>query len=655
MYKVYVPFMTRKRSDEEWKISIDELKRSDCEAVMLIYYRQLANKAERQNMTELFIDNKKKLEAAGFVVYAWLAPSIGYGSSVNAADLDAEKKYRKIMGVKGEETFAFCPLDENFATDLYEQCAEIASTGVELIMIEDDFTLTGGKLWSESPGCCCEVHMQKLKEILGEEVERETLRDYLCTGKRNKYRDAYQKLGGETLLGLAKGIEKAVHNVNPKVRLGLCANSASYHLEGVDFMELESALAGDTEPFVRLTGAPYWKDNASTINPTIETARMQSAWLREANIENWTEGDTYPRPRFLTPAAYLEMFDMILRADGNSDGILKYMYDYNSSDSYEKGYVRLHEDNSVAYREVERRFKGKTVGLNVIERPVRTTEMDFDNTFDYTGFTSHGTLPLISQWLVTESSVPTTYEKCEGASLAFGYNARFLSDEDLKNGAIIDINAAKYLDGIGIDVGFRELKKAPKPAMEYFREYDDKTSANTEGKEGYFEVELDKKAEVLSEFYGGGLGGLAAPAEIDEAPVRYPSCYRYENDKGQRFMVYTFAPTLIKSKGCWSNGLFRNYYRQRQLIEGYEWLCGKKLPALCPNAPYLYILCKREGEKLHIGLFNIFPDPIFNPIIELEREYAKADFYNCDGSLKNDRLILKYKLQPYSYGFITVE
>lgn len=655
MYDVFVPFMTRYRSDEEWKISFEELARADVSAVMLVYYRQLASAEERRKMTALFEDNKEKLENAGFTVYAWLAPTIGYGSSVNEADIAAAKKYRKIMGIKGGETFAFCPLDKDFAEDLYSQCAEIAKTGVKAIMFEDDFTLTGGKLWVKSPGCCCDAHMEKLCEMLGENISREELEKYLTDGKKNKYRDAFKKLGEITLKNLAAGIEKAVHAVNSEIRLGLCANSASFHLEGADFIELEKVLAGDAKPFVRLTAAPYWKDNAATINPVIEAARMQSFWLSSAGIENWTEGDTYPRPRFLTPASYLEMFDMILRADGNSNAILKYMYDYNSSDSYEKGYVDNHAANADVYREIERRFKGKTVGLNVVEKPFSVADMDFGETFDYDGFSNHGVLPLISQWLITDCSIPSTYEKCEAPSLAFGYNARFLTDEDLKNGVILDINAAEILKGAGVDVGFKSFKKAPKPAMEYFGKYCDKTFATTEGDGGFFEVELNENAEVISEFYGGGLGGLAAPCEIDDAKVRFPACYFYENANKQRFLVYTFAATRIKTKGCWNNGLFRNYYRQRQLADGFERLGGKKLPAFCKNAPYLYIICKREGEKLHVGLFNIFADCIYNPVIETDKEYKTADFYNCSGSISGNKVCLNDKILPYSYAFFTLE
>ena len=62
-------------------------------------------------------------------------------------------------------------------------------------------------------------------------------------------------------------------------------------------------------------------------------------WHDFYEIELVTEGDTYPRPRLWVSSSILEGYDMILRADGYTHTILKYMLDYNSSPSYETGYV----------------------------------------------------------------------------------------------------------------------------------------------------------------------------------------------------------------------------------------------------------------------------------------------------------------------------
>lgn len=646
--------MSRLRSEKEWEISISELKRAKADGIYLIYNRFLLDNQKKQRMKNIFENNKKILETAGFEVYAWVVPTIGYGSLANETEVEAAKKYRRIMGVQGKETNAFCPLDEDFCEDLYSTFSNVAKTGVKRILLEDEFTLTGGKLPINSIGCCCDTHMKMLCEILGEDISREKLAQYLIEGKPNKYRDAFFKLSGESLIKVVKGIEKAVHDVDPEIRIGMSANSASYHIEGADFMTLCRIIAGNTKPFARLTGAPYWKDYyVPTINPIIETVRLQSVWCTEEGIECMTEGDTYPRPRFIVPAAHLEMYDMILRADTNTDSILKYMHDYNSRDDYEPGYIDNHIENAGIYAEIEKRFKGKTVGLKMFEKPLNISEMNFDETFPYMAFADHGILPLVSQWLVTDCSIPTTYGDAEGASLVFGQNAKFLTESDINGGLILDIAAAKILNEKGVDVGFVKIEEASKPSGEYFIEQDDVTCATTEREGGFFRITPNHKVTVLSEFYYS-FGSISGTTGINGAADRYPACYLYENEKGQRFMVYTFAATCIKTKCSGYNGLFRNYYRQSQLIKGYEWVSGRKLPAVCKKAPHLYIICKREGKKLHIGLFNISPDKIYNPAIEIEKEYKTADFYNCTGKIEGENVVLGETMLPYSVAFITL-
>ena len=617
------------------------------------YYRTLENAEAKKKAREVFKSIKGILENEGFKTGAWFCPTIGYGTAPAAGDNDAEKYYRKITLTDGREVHAFCPLDDNFRRDLCDEFKGLAETGVDTILLEDDFTLTGGKTILDNLGCLCDEHLRLLSERLGENVMRDKLLPYLTEGKSNKYREEYLRLMGETLLKIAGDIEKAVHSVAPDTRIGFSSNSASYHLEGASAFQIAETLAGKNKPFVRLTAAPYWK-NGPSLNSTIETARMQCAWFTERGTDVMTEGDTYPRPRFLVSAAELEMYDMILRADGNSTGILKYMLDSNSFADYDTGYIDFHTENAELYEEIEKRFKGENVGLRVLEYPHNTGLMDFDDSFNYFGLADHGTLPLISQWFVTDNSLPTTYGKTDGAALAFGTNAQFVTDGDLKQGLILDVKAARILSDKGIDVGFLKIESAPKPAGEYFFSEDDSTVASTERDGGYFKFTLKANARVLSRLYLAG-ETLSVVPDYSEKLESFPACYLYENADGQRFMVYTFAPTFVKTKSEWHDGIFRNYYRQKQLINGYEWLCGKPLPAVCEKHPHLYILCKREGEKLHIGLFNLSKDKIKNPEVKVDKAYTGLDCFNCEGSINGREIRLDTVLQPYSALIFTLK
>lgn len=653
-YKTAIPVMTGDKSTDEWKVTISELKRAEADFVFLVYYRTLENKSKKDEAIRVFVENKEILERAGFKVGAWFCPTVGYGSRT-PGDNDAERYYGRIVGALGESTHAFCPLCEEFCDDLYDEFARVAKTGVKHILLEDDFTLTGGKLWVASPGCLCDEHLKVLSERTGEELTREKLTPYLTGGCSNKYRTEYLKLMAESLLKVAHGIERAVHTVAEDIRIGFSSNSASYTLEGASAFDIARTLAGNLKPFVRLTAAPYWK-NGPSLNSVTETARMQGAWFSSRGIDVMTEGDTYPRPRFLVSAAELEMYDTILRADGNSDAILKYMLDYTASADYETGYVDFHAENKAVYKEISERFVGDNVGLKVFEYPHSTEVMDFDDSFDYMGLCDHGTLPFLSQWFVTDNSIPTTYGETDGAALVFGTNALFLTDEDLNRGLILDVKAARILEERGVDVGFESIEETVKPSGEYFVDENDSTVVSTEREGGFFKFRLKENAVVLSKFYVCG-EILSVAARYKEEFDNFPSCYIYENENKQRFMIYTFAPTYVKSKSEWHNGIFRNYYRQSQLIRGYEWLCGKPLPAVCEKNPGLYILCKRDKNKLNVGIWNISNDKINNPTVVLDKEYSEKSFskgHNCSGRIKGRKAELVGTLYPYEFVFFSV-
>lgn len=376
----------------------------------------------------------------------------------------------------------------------------LAKTGVEEIMFEDDYTLSGGKTASKH-GCCCQTHMKLLRERLGEDISREELSQKLYSCEKPKIKQEFLNLMGETLADFTKKVEKTVHSVNPKIRIGLSANASSYRMEGVEFDELSKLTAGETKPFIRMTGAPYW-NQIPTFAANIEAIRVQTMWLEKSGADLICEGDVYPRPRHWIPAAYLEGYDMILRADGKCSGILKYMTDYYSKADYETGYIDRHINNLPHYEEIDRRFGGKeTVGLNIIEDVNTFKNASFDDDVTRENYHNYGGYqPLISQWFAVDNSIPTAYGRKEGASLVFGENARQIGEDVLKRGVIIDAYAAKILMECGIDVGITKYEKTYPMPVEYFSFADDFTTATTNSGAVFYDFELEEKTEVLSEF-----------------------------------------------------------------------------------------------------------------------------------------------------------
>lgn len=651
MYNIWMPVFNRKLSDVKKEKLIEQIKRVKPKIVMLSYNRVLFSKTEKQKEKELFCENKSFLEDAGFTIGAWLAPTIGYGSIKEPKDNNAPYTHLKRFDGTNLES-AYCPLDKDFTDDFCDVLRDITSTGVGTILFEDDFTFTGGKTNARNPSCCCDMHLARYSALLGEDVKRENLLDLIYNHSANKYRKVWFDMQGEILKDFCRKIEKTVHSINPTVRIGLCANSSSYIQEGVGIDELCKIIAGQTKPFLRMTSAPYWKRNPMFAS-NIEGARLQTEWCEDC-IELITEGDTYPRPRHWVPASLLEAYDMILRADGKSHGILKYMLEYTSNADYETGYIDRHLLNKEVYDEIERRFKGDTVGLRIFEYPRLLEGIEFGEDYPFERYGAAGFLPMVSQIFTTDNSIPTVYGECNGATLVFGENARYIDEKMLDNGVILDAAAAKILMEHGIDIGITDYKRIESPSAEYFDEFDDVVATTTESDSVFYEFTLNKKANILSSFACTDTG--LACVEISNNAKLIPACFTYENASGQRFMIYSFTALTVTVNGHgWKMGVFRSYYRQKQLASGIKWLQnGKALPAICFGNPELYVLCKRNEESLTVGLWNLFPDSVLNPAIILDDDYSKLDCYNCGGKIEGNKVYLNNQIAPYGFACFTV-
>lgn len=674
-YKVWIPIHGRKWTEKQKEEMVVQLKRAKADFVLLSYHRMMCSEEMQNAEIEIFTDTRDYLTSHGFEVGAWMAPTIGYGMPYYG-DNAAATEFTHIMhlradkvvgspgmeidkydfGLKpGETPGAFCPLDDRFVEEFLKTVRNIANLGVKTIMFEDDYTLGGGKFWNDI-GCACDKHMEIYCKRIGKKMTRAEVADKVFNGGRSKYRDLWMEIQKETLVDFTRKIERAAHEIDPTIRMGLSANGSSFEMEGVTLDELEMILAGDTKPFLRLTGAPYWKQML-TLAPCIEAIRLQTYWCDSSKIDLITEGDTYPRPRYWVPSALLEHYDMILRADEDSHGALKYMLDYNSSPNYETGYIDRHARNERHYEEIERRFWGKkTVGLHLYEKPMTFRDRIFDEDISIDNFRKKcgGYLPLAEQWMLCDNSIPICYKSDSGPMMVIGENAQYVTEDELRRGAIIDAQAAKRLMARGIDIGVESMERVEKPFAQHFKFSDDYTLASLPFESVFYNMKLKDGAEVDSEFVicPPGLGVIPGQG-INERP-RFPGCVRYENAEGMKFVILPFIPETVATTNEWIPGIFRNYRFQKLLGNCYEWLACKPLPAMCYGAPQLYTLCKKDDSSMAVGLWNIFADEVITPEIELDGEYSSVDFYNCSGRLDGNRVILDNDIAPYGFAFFTV-
>lgn len=535
-----------------------------------------------------------------------------------------------------------CPLDKDFIVYFANYVAEYAKSGVRLIYLDDDFRFgtSGGT------NCFCDLHMQEYRKLLGEDVTAEVMIEAIASGKPNRYRNAWIKVNGDALRGLAEAIRAEVNKVDPSVRVGVCAAPTTmYGLEESSAFELSEILAGDTEPFLRLIGAPYWADYSKGLNArlgdVIGAERLELSYAEENGFkgEILSEGDTYQRTRFDCPASYLELYHSALFSEKRMDGILKYPGEYTSyKDTYENGFSRLAPRNRAKLDRMTEAFEEtEKVGFKILEvRDKTATEVYLQEDMEALEF-ERVALPA-SIRAFTDLSLPYTFRGNE-PTVAFGDNASYLTQVDFKNGIVTDLVGARILKEKGFDVGIEAFGDTVTvhSCQERYHDYDDVmnvsfwrwTGASLCG------LDLNPAARVLTS------------TEIDGK--NYPLTYCYCG-ADMKLAVCCVDVTQVR----FSYGYFKCYYKQRIFAELYRWFKNESLAVTCFDSPFLtQIVGKKEG-KLVIGLWNIFPDMVFDREICLNRAYAKAEFIGCNGSLHGDRIVLD-SLAAYDFCAIVLE
>ena len=620
MYKISVPVKSITLRAEDKERIVSDLRKLDAERVFLTLGCYELDSDKRHRSLDALKDNCAFFKANGFEVGTWIW----------TFTLHNNKEFRNMRSIQGTELTSFmCPTDERFVDFVTDYIKDIASCGIDLIMFDDDFRY--GFL-AESPACLCDEHIRRINEIAGDSLTREDICEHIVSSSKNKYRDAYIKVNGDALRSFASRVREAVDKIDPAIRVGACTCMTSWDIDGTTPVEIARLLAGNTKPFFRLNGAPYWavkKNWGNSLEDIIELERMESAWSREEDIEIFAEGDTFPRPRSSCPASYLEGFDTAIRASGCTNGILKYAIDYYSKVDYETGYVRYHEKNRTVYQDIDRLFSDKkSVGVRVYEYPQKLSDMIMPTAVNNKVQIEHLFFSKAARTLAA-NTVPTVYKGNGVCGIVFDENARHIPRNAIKNGLIIDVAAAEILTSRGIDVGVEAFgKMAGDGELERF--LGDGNLIISKRSE-VCDLKLRTNAEILSDI-NTSLGIL-------------PLSYRYENAEGERFLVIN-----VNTRG--SEHLLKHYARSRQYAEQIEWLSGKKLPAYVYGNPSLYIQCKESKGALAVGLWNFFADTAFEPVVELAECYSDIEFVNCSGTLIGDKVTLT-DIPPF--GFVAFE
>ena len=641
-YKISVPIMNHIcDTDLHREQYLELVKRMGAGRVFLCMPRFLSYSPERAVSLELLKTNVAFFKANGIgEVGTWFS-AMGHGGKLDHESGEEKVDFPRLVGFGGDICDdTFCIGDPGYREIIGDWVRDMGSCGVDIIMLDDDLRL-GCR--PNGIGCTCEAHMAEFERRTGKVWSRDELYEAVFSGAPNKVRDEWFSLMRETFHGFAQILRGKLDTVAPEVRMGACACMTSFDSDCVDAAELARIFAGDTKPFLRGIGAAYWGNGGvkHTISDAVSYQRQERIWMKRApDIEFFTEGDVYPRPRYRVPAWLLETFDTALRADGPSDGILKYVFDYVQTPLYEMGYIERHEKNKPLYSEIHSAFGGgKTRGVFVYEAEHKLKNGNLPTPAPTAVEISDSSLSASIRFL-NRMCIPSAFEVNGDAVCVSGLSAEQMPLEYLKYGVMMDADAAEILTSRGVDCGILSSEAAPAAVSEAFCAENGIEAENirtqTDGR--FRRFTLCERAEVMSVFHADG--------------ETYPAVWFYENDDGHRFVGYAFAWGTVERR----SQLLCSYRRQSQAIGALEKLQGgRKIAAVCEHHPELYMIVKDlpDGSRA-VGLWNCFGDEVITPSVVLDKEFSDVRFIGgARGCINGDRVEFDTDIPAHAFaGFV---
>lgn len=632
MHKISVPIIPTKYNFSK-EAELVELKRAGADIVYLsMGVVPSIGHPERQRFLKILEECIPFYRENGLTVGVWIWTFM--------RTTEPEKNAVNITGSKGQKVGGnFCPTGKGIIDDTCDFVREVAKLGPDMIMFDDDLRFSA---LGVGMGCYCENHMKMVQEKLGEEITREELCKKVYEGS-NKYRKAWLESMGESIANFAIKVREAIDSVDKNIRFGACSVMSLWDIDGIDSAKVAKLLAGQTRPFLRLIGAPYWAANPAAfkmwglrLQNVIELERMEYAWCQDMgydDLEVYTEGDTYHRPRFVTPASYLEGFDSALKCAGVGEGTHKYLIEYTGSASYDKVYIDRHLKNADFYNKIPEIFGDKEcAGIRIYEEMNKFMEADFTGIEDPEKYAEDMFYSRAAR-VLSDNSIPSTYQGKGMCGMAFGENARHLTDEAFENGLILDIRAARILMEKGVDVGIEKIGETV-PATELYGIKQNEGCFAGDGRA--YTVTLKDGAEVL-------VNNL-----YEEHTKSSIFCFKYKNANGQRFLVFTYDAHFSDEK-C-----HRNYVVPAVIREEIEWLSGNKLPVCVIGNPDCYVVCKKNSEGMSVGIWNFNADEMAEQDIKLDGNYSSITSLRCQATLNGDTVRIS-EIAPFNFAAFEIK
>ena len=461
------------------------------------------------------------------------------GHSITRALIKEEFGFQPVVGPNGiESDGSVCALDENFLEYVFKMYQLYAKTGTRQIWTDDDIRMgahgqsdrlhgshirirTGALGQSDcTVYCYCPLHLERLYKETNKKWKVWELANVLSDSSEKEIHRIVNKIDNNSILNLYKHIEKAIHDIDPGIRIG---HMSTYNMNRNIDKELQALKGKKADPLLR-PGGEYWYED-DLFGALKKRIRIRSNLpFKEKDIEISCEIENYPywpNLKSLT-AIKLEMDLAVL--DGSDRISFNILGDFAEPVMVKEGYIKLLKERHDFLLCLKKTIKEKNkCGVNIIRNTDYSKHRGFEN---WSNNLSRLGIPTISDSMDSPPTIicDRAYEEMDDRTIS----------HIIEEGAIIERNTLLNLIDRGI-LSTKDILDSGKEInvkdIPYEKYTDNSINGNLAGKKQYcfglpdsfiLKIENEKKFSVLSEWIGTD-GRVIAPSLILYNGIKAPS------------------------------------------------------------------------------------------------------------------------------------
>jgi hypothetical protein len=519
----------------------------------------------------------------------------------------------------------YCPNDPRYRVYIRELYRLVTRAKPDYIWLDDDIRLMGHSKYHSV--CYCDHCLAQFEKQTGKKYTRASLVEALNVGPADQQlavRKAWLLNNRNTIVNLCKFIERTVHEIDPKMPLGMMTGER--FPEGYDFDLWAEALAGPNHtPVYWRPGGGFYEDSSpgGLVGKSHQIGRQISLlqpWIRviESEIEN------FPYQR-LKKAAHITVVEAAAHIGAGCTGTAFNVLSMHDEplDEYEPLVARI--QRARPFYDLMARHIGRTPPAGVF--PAWSKANALVPGVDWVGNAIGAGVHLDNASHLLEIGLPAAYAPQQAVvTLLLPQTVAVMSNEELtkvlSSGVYMDAETLNALNARGLQ-DLTGLAVKENLAIDCIEELTDhKLNGRFAGRQrdtrqsfysgpGFALAKTDPKAETLA--------GLIDYGNKEKATA---SMAVFENRLGGRVCVCSYTP--------WAS--LHTLSKTEQMKSVVRWLSRDRLPAYVSSYHKVNLWARQpDKDRMSIALLNASFDPAEKLELALLTSSDTIKVYDMDG------------------------